>query len=628
MRKVLSFLLLVLSAITVNSQIGVGTTSPNSTFDLRGSLATPITTFSSSTSAGTTDNFLVFTGSSVATLTLPSAATITGREYWIKNSSSNGSALTINTTSSQTIDGAASWSLSQTNKVIRLVSNGSNWYAASESLPGNSAGTGWLLGGNNTSSLQNIGTTSNYALPFITNGTERMRISASGNAAIGTTTWDATNPEKLLVDAGITSSFNVISGKGTINNYLQLNIQNKSAGASASSDIVATADNGNESVNYVDIGINSSGYSTSGILGGANNVYLYGTGNDFVIGNSTSNKDLVFFTNGTSTSNERMRIESGGNVGIGITSPNYLLHLHKSGANSNWMQITNGSTGTGTYDGFFYGVSASGQPQIWGAGDLAIITGSGTTNNYTMTLSEAGNVAINNTNFDASNPERLLVDAGTTSSFNVISGKGSINNYLQLNIQNKSSGNAASSDVVATADNGTESVNFIDMGINSSGYSTSGILGGVNNGYLYTTGNDLIIGNATASKNLVFFTGGTATTNERLRITGTGMIGIGDITPVSTLEVNGSVGAAIATTSANLTLDATNHTVIITGGTPVITLPSAASSTRRIYVVVNQTLTSRTISSYKDYTGSSDTLVPGFSSITVQSNGTNWYRIQ
>ncbi len=125
---------------------------------------------------------------------------------------------------------------------------------------------------------------------------------------IGTATFDATNPEKLLVDAGTTTSFNVISGKGTINNYLQLNIQNRSNGSSASSDVVATADNGNETVNFVDMGINSSTYSSTGILGGVNNAYLYATGNDFVIGNGTAAKDLVFFTGGTTAANEKMRV--------------------------------------------------------------------------------------------------------------------------------------------------------------------------------------------------------------------------------------------------------------------------------------------------------------------------------
>lgn len=519
MKKFLTALCLF-SCVYMQAQMGIGTTSPNSTLDVRGSLATALTTFTGNTTAGSTDHLLVFTGTSTATLTLPTAVGITGREYWIKNASSNSSTLNIATTSSQTVDGASSWSLTVMNKTLHVISNGTNWYATAESVPG-SSGTAWVLGGNNVASMQNIGTTSNYSLPVITNNTERMRIGNTGNVAIGTTSWNGTNPEKLLVDAGTTTSINVISGKGSLNSYLQLNIQNTNSGAAASSDIVATADNGTETTNYVDLGINSSGYSSSGILGGSNRAYLYSAGQDFAIGNSTSGQDMMFFTGGTSTTNERMRIESGGNIGIGTSSPNYLLHLHKASASSNWMQITNSASGTGSFDGFFYGVSASGQPQIWGAGDLAIISGSGTTNNYTMTLSESGNVAINTTSFDASNPEQLLVNAGTTSSFNVISGKGTINNYLQLNIQNKSSGNAASSDVVATADNGTESVNFIDMGINSSGYSSSGILGGTNRAYLYSTGQDFAIGNATSGKDLLFFTGGTATTNERMRITST-----------------------------------------------------------------------------------------------------------
>lgn len=520
MKNLFSAFASLLLAVTSFSQVGVGTTTPNSTLDVRGSIAANYRSFAGNTSAAATDNTLVFTGISAATLTLPDAATITGRYYWIKNGSANSSTLTIATTSAQTIDGLATWALTQQNKVLNLFSNGSNWFIASESLPGSGSGTAWIYGGNTVPSMQNIGTANNYSLPILTNNVERMRITNSGNVGIGTSTFSGSNPEKLLVDAGATSSFNVISGKGTIDNYLQLNIQNNSSGNNASSDVVATANNGNENINYVDMGINSNTYNVASFnVTGANDAYLYSAGNDFAIGNATSNKSLKFFTGGTLTSNERMRILNTGEIGVGITTPNYLLHLHKPSATSNWMQITNSATGTGTYDGFFYGVSASGQPQIWGEGDLAVYTGSGTTNNLTMTMKANGNVGIGTTTFNATNPERLVVDAGVTTSFNVISGKGSINNYLQLNIQNSSSGSAASSDVVATADNGNETINFVDMGINSSTYTGSGILGGINNAYLYATGNDFAIGNGTPAKDLVFFTGGTAAANEKMRVT-------------------------------------------------------------------------------------------------------------
>jgi hypothetical protein len=140
----------------------------------------------------------------------------------------------------------------------------------------------------------------------------RMIINQNGNVGIGTTTFNATKPEKLVVDAGVTSSYNVISAKGSIDNYLQLNIQNSSSGSSASSDLVATANNGTETTGYVNLGINSSAYSSSGITGGINNAYLYSTGNDFIIGNSTDDKSLIFYTSTAGTSTERMRITTAG----------------------------------------------------------------------------------------------------------------------------------------------------------------------------------------------------------------------------------------------------------------------------------------------------------------------------
>jgi hypothetical protein len=159
------------------AQVGVGTASPNSTLDVRGSVATNYRAFTASTSAASTDNLLVFTGSSAATLTLPTAVGCDGRNYMIKNASTSGTTplLTIATTSSQTIDGITTWLLDEANETITLVSNGANWNIVAQSLASGS-GTDWSQGGNSVSSLKNIGTISNYSLPFITNNTEKMRL--------------------------------------------------------------------------------------------------------------------------------------------------------------------------------------------------------------------------------------------------------------------------------------------------------------------------------------------------------------------------------------------------------------------------------------------------------------------
>jgi hypothetical protein len=203
----------------------------------------------------------------------------------------------------------------------------------------------WSLTGNSstTPATNFIGTTDAQPIAFRTNNAEVMRLFSNGGLAVGATSLDASNPEELLVDAGTNGSFNVISGKGTINNYLQLNIQNRSAGDVASSDLVATANNGTELINYVDLGINSSGFTntTYPIIGGANNAYLYSTGNDFAIGNGTSGKNLLLFTGGFAAANERMRITGTGSVGIGTTAPSTTLHIKTGTANDGGLRLEN-----------------------------------------------------------------------------------------------------------------------------------------------------------------------------------------------------------------------------------------------------------------------------------------------
>lgn len=568
----------------------------------------------------------------------------------------------------------------------------------------------WNVTGNSgtTAGTNFIGTTDAVDLVVKTNNTERARVSSTGNVGIGTSTFDATFPEKLVVNAGTTSSVNAIVGKGSINNYLQLNIQNQSAGTNASSDVVATADNGNETSNFVDLGINSS-LNSSGVMGGANDAYLYNLGQNFLIGTGTAAKSLIFMTGGTAQgTNERMRINGTGNVGIGNNNPSYKLDVNgtirtgnasatngsivfSNSTNANTLTLNTGTTSTSyaltfpaaqggantvltnngsgalSWNSFaaaantwstvgnagintstnFLGTTDDKQlilksnnqsflelgtrsalglvqaytdytdgtekvtyvrsamqfeapnatfykPKMWtdtngnfrvkgsSAGtDYFEFGSTGSSNDggfefiigddgdepiifksyhYINGMSEimrlqSGRMAVGSNAFDATNPEKLLIDAGTTSSYNLMTGKGSIDNYLQINVKNSSSGGSASSDVVASANNGNESVNYIDMGINSSGYSNTSlpVLGGANNAYLYSTGNDFIIGNATATKPLRFFTGGTANANERMRIDGTGRVGIGNTSPTEVLDVTGNLkfsGALMPNNSA------------------------------------------------------------------------------
>ena len=120
----------------------------------------------------------------------------------------------------------------------------------------------------------------------------------------------------------------------------------------------------------------------------------------------------------------------------------------------------------------------------------------------------ASHIAINETNFTVDNPEALYVFQTHPTSINVLTGKGNLNNYLQNNIQNTNQGISASSDVVATANNGNENSNYIDMGINSENYNQN-FIGGPNDAYLYSIANNLHIGNANDNgTHVALFVGG------------------------------------------------------------------------------------------------------------------------
>jgi hypothetical protein len=200
--------------------------------------------------------------------------------------------------------------------------NGTTWAALLTT-----SNTGWSLTGNSgtTAGTNFIGTTDDTDIVFKTDNTENMRIVSGAG---------------IELDAGTgsgTAAGDAISATGTYANYLEFNIQNLSSANLASSDVVATANNGTATSFYVDLGINSSGYfnGNSNILNGPNLAYLYANADDFKIGNGTPNKALVFFTNpsggtlNTNTANgyERMRIDPDGYVGIGKNNPSHLLHL-------------------------------------------------------------------------------------------------------------------------------------------------------------------------------------------------------------------------------------------------------------------------------------------------------------
>ena len=106
---------------------GIGTISPTSSFHVNGSFAANITSITTTLAIDSTHYVIAAGGTTSYTVTLPTAVGIAGRTYHIKKTSASAYTLTIATTSSQTIDGAASISVTTQYDSYFVISDGSNW---------------------------------------------------------------------------------------------------------------------------------------------------------------------------------------------------------------------------------------------------------------------------------------------------------------------------------------------------------------------------------------------------------------------------------------------------------------------------------------------------------------------
>lgn len=95
----------------------------------------------------------------------------------------------------------------------------------------------------------------------------------------------------------------------------------------------------------------------------------------------------------------------------------------------------------------------------------------------------------------------------------------------------------------------------------------------------------------------------------------------------STLEVNGSVSTAIVRITNSITLTEDHHTIIMTGGSPNITLPNANSCQGRIYIIKNYSGGTRFSSTYRADNGGTSTQIRNGRCYTFQSDGVEWQQI-
>ena len=158
-------------------------------------------------------------------------------------------------------------------------------------------------------------------------------------------------------------------------------------------------------------------------------------------------------------------------------------------------------------------------------------------------------------------------------------------------------------------------------------------MGAANDAYLYTMGNNFLIGTGNASKSVIFMTGGTTqSANERMRIDGSGNVGIGTTSPTSTFSVTGSHTVSFRSGSGAYTVLSTDHVIINTGGsTPTWTLPAASGCSGRVYRLINDGTTSVTLSqavtTASGTTSTSLSNAAGSNTYEIISDGSVWRKM-
>jgi len=109
--------------------LGVHTTSPTSTLHVNGSIASAIRTVSVNATLASTDSaVLVDASGGTITVTLPPAANVEGRIYYIKKKDSSVNTVVIEGDGAETVDGAANAELEVQYQGYRLQSDGGEWW--------------------------------------------------------------------------------------------------------------------------------------------------------------------------------------------------------------------------------------------------------------------------------------------------------------------------------------------------------------------------------------------------------------------------------------------------------------------------------------------------------------------
>ncbi len=493
--------------ITSTGNVGIGNTNPGNKLEITGtSTNTSGLRFTNMLSSGasslTTNKVLTVNGSGDVVLAL-----VPGSEN-IVEFSVNANPNTAGTT----------FSPNQQNDpdvIYASTIDNSNWkWNGTSYVTYTAVNNNWALNGNTVGAVKTIGTKDNFDLPFITNNTERMRITAAGNVGIGTAasstirlnisspTASGVGVNVLTNDSGtILSSQNtsplgspqqftikhnlagveiknernsnisftastigigtttpvyklsVAGTSGTANVQFESLKSNTAASIAAGSGIVIADSNG--VVNRV-----ATGTLASTLCAGSTSIYCQ-SGNTFGVNGILGTKDAfaqTFITNNI----ERARIDSAGNMGIGTTAPITKLQINNGASAVNGVSVRASADWdalTLAHDGSVAYVNAGGADNglAFRVGNAA--SGNALTQSYIegMRILANGNVGIGTT----APTTKLQVNSGTSGD------SGLLLQQLRYGANNPNNGSAATTSTTLAIGVDSNGKVFITNGVGS-----------------------------------------------------------------------------------------------------------------------------------------------------------------
>ena len=208
-----------------------------------------------------------------------------------------------------------------------------------------------------------------------------------------------------------------------------------------------------------------------------------------------------------------------------------------------------------------------------------------------------------------------------------------VDTYAQVNFQNRNSGTKASTDFVMTADNGTDTDGYLDLGINSSTFADPAYPGFFpNDGYLVhhtaTGAGNLIIFSHEAGSAIKLHVGDYGAANVRATVTNTGFrVNTATASTSSTsgaLVVDGGAGVAgnlnVGYSAIFNTTKTANYDFIVRGDNDDTLIWARPSSTYDSVVIGNSATTSTLVTGAKLIVNTTDSiLIP--SGTTAQRPG-------